>query len=57
VSPIGPATAGHGIEGMRERVALHGGSLEAGPVPGGGWMVAATLPVDPAPVDPAPVVR
>ena len=35
--------AGHGIEGMRERVALHRGALRAGPADGGGWLVEATL--------------
>ncbi len=34
---------GHGIEGMRERAALHGGTVTAGPVPEGGWAVSATL--------------
>jgi signal transduction histidine kinase len=34
---------GHGIEGMRERAALHGGALRAGPNPPGGWLVEATL--------------
>ena len=39
------ARRGHGIEGMRERAALHGGTLRAGPNPGpaGGWLVEATL--------------
>jgi signal transduction histidine kinase len=37
--------AGHGLAGMRERVALFGGELFAGPVPGGGFAVQATLPV------------
>lgn len=36
---------GHGITGMRERAALFEGTLEAGPLPGGGFRVAATLPV------------
>jgi signal transduction histidine kinase len=37
----------HGIAGMRERAALYGGSLDAGPLPGGGFRVAASLPVGP----------
>jgi signal transduction histidine kinase len=35
---------GHGVRGMRERAAQHGGSLEAGPDPDGGWRVHALLP-------------
>ncbi|CAI9402775.1 sensor histidine kinase [Nocardioides sp. T2.26MG-1] len=41
-----PSTAGHGIVGMRERVAALGGSLEAGPDRRGAFRVAARLPLD-----------
>ena len=37
------ASGGHGIDGMRERAALHRGALRAGPADGGGWLVEATL--------------
>jgi signal transduction histidine kinase len=37
---------GHGHEGMRERVAVHGGQLAIGPRIGGGYTVRATLPLD-----------
>lgn len=43
------AGTGYGITGMRERAALLGGDLSAGPRPGGGFRVAARLPV-PGPV-------
>lgn len=36
--------AGFGLVGMRERAALLGGSLTAGPAPEGGWVVRADLP-------------
>jgi signal transduction histidine kinase len=39
---------GHGIDGMHERAALHGGSLGAGPAADGGWLVEATLHVESA---------
>lgn len=37
---------GHGIIGMRERVAMHGGTFEAGPLSEGGFRVAATIPIE-----------
>jgi signal transduction histidine kinase len=43
--PSEPAGTGHGLAGMRERAALLGGSLSAGPAPGGGFVVSAVLPV------------
>jgi len=40
------AGSGHGIAGMRERVAVCGGRLQSGPRIGGGWSVTATLPYE-----------
>ena len=40
-----PAGTGYGITGMRERAALLGGDFSAGPRPGGGFQIAARLPV------------
>jgi two-component system, NarL family, sensor histidine kinase UhpB len=37
---------GYGLTGMSERVAAAGGSMSAGPTEGGGWRVAARLPLD-----------
>ena len=44
----GPSTGknGHGLIGMRERVALYGGSLDVGRSAAGGFRVHATLPID-----------
>jgi signal transduction histidine kinase len=39
------ASTGHGLLGMRERVELYRGTLRAGPRPGGGFRVAATIPL------------
>ncbi|MEU5208951.1 sensor histidine kinase [Streptomyces sp. NPDC020742] len=58
--PVPPAPgSGHGLLGMRERTAMLGGELAAGPVPDGGFEVTAFLPADPpkpaaAPLSPAP---
>jgi signal transduction histidine kinase len=43
-SPTGE-TEGRGLLGMRERAALLGGTLEAGPVAGGGFRVTARIPI------------
>src|SRR5580658_6493845 len=47
-SKLSPAGTAYGITGMRERAALLGGELSVGPRPGGGFRVAARLPL-PAP--------
>jgi signal transduction histidine kinase len=40
----GPPGAGRGTTGMRERIAMLGGQFTAGPQPGGGFCVRATVP-------------
>ena len=59
--PLGAEAAsdlgsGHGLAGMRERAEAAGGSLEAGPRPGGGWRVCARL-APPAPAPPPSATR
>ena len=39
---------GHGIVGMRERIAVHEGQVDAGPRPGGGFRVLAVVPLEAA---------
>ncbi|MFF8611855.1 sensor histidine kinase [Streptomyces sp. NPDC015350] len=48
VSPLETTGTGHGLVGMRERVRLTGGTLDTGPLPDGGFRVAARLPLTPA---------
>ncbi|MFJ9343501.1 sensor histidine kinase [Streptomyces sp. NPDC101733] len=45
--PSAPGPLGHGLIGMRERVDLFGGRLDAGPTPRG-WRLTAALPAPPA---------
>lgn len=45
--------AGHGLTGMTERAFMYGGSVHAGPRPGGGFEVTAWLPVAAAPASAA----
>ena len=42
-----PASGGHGLVAMRERVGLVGGCVQAGPRAEGGWAVHAVLPLEP----------
>ncbi|MGW8487354.1 sensor histidine kinase [Streptomyces sp. NPDC055886] len=46
-SPLESTGTGHGLVGMRERVRLTGGTLDTGPLPGGGFRVAARMPLPP----------
>ncbi|MEV2277503.1 sensor histidine kinase [Nocardiopsis sp. NPDC049922] len=43
---VGPPVPGNGITGMAERAALVGGSVDVGPLAGGGFRVRARLPLD-----------
>jgi signal transduction histidine kinase len=44
--PALPGSHGHGLIGMRERVAVYGGELEAGPAPGRGFRLKARIPFE-----------
>lgn len=46
VPPAADDGSGHGLPGMRERVNLYGGQLQAGPNPRGGFSVSARLPLE-----------
>jgi signal transduction histidine kinase len=46
--PGSAGPGGHGLRGMRERAALLGGSVTAGPAPDGGYVVRAQFPLEPA---------
>jgi signal transduction histidine kinase len=50
--PRSPGGSGHGLVGMRERVALVGGSLHAAPRPDGGFQVRAVMPLQAGDVTP-----
>ncbi|HEY2286285.1 MAG TPA: histidine kinase [Streptosporangiaceae bacterium] len=45
--PGARAAGGRGLIGLRERLGLYGGELDAGPRPGGGWRVRAVIPLEP----------
>src|SRR6185312_16969449 len=48
--PAAPVNgSGHGLIGMQERVALFGGTFDAGARPEGGFAVRARLPIEAAP--------
>ncbi|MGQ4491055.1 sensor histidine kinase, partial [Streptomyces sp. SAS_281] len=44
--PAPGAGSGLGLIGLRERLAVHDGTLAAGPLPGGGYRVEALIPLE-----------
>jgi signal transduction histidine kinase len=46
ISTVNGADGGQGLTGMRERVRIFGGEVDAAPSPGGGFVVRARLPID-----------
>jgi signal transduction histidine kinase len=44
--PTAPGSHGHGLIGMRERVAVYGGELDAGPAPERGFRLRARIPFE-----------
>ena len=51
--PAAPG-GGRGLIGLRERLAVYGGVLDAGPRPGGGWRLAVRIPLEPVTGDGEP---
>ncbi|KAA1422156.1 sensor histidine kinase [Mumia zhuanghuii] len=45
---------GHGIRGIRERIAIHAGTVDAGPLTGGGFRVEAHVPMQQSPIQQSP---